>query len=231
MPQTIKKGSTFHELNQSTSSSSIEESQLTKIALLLTEKFARERREQKWAKARDILVLLAKGALLTTALIAPKTALATHHLFEEEKDWDAWKRFNPSYLRYALKRLEKQKTVEIIEERNMQVVKLTTKGKKKIVKYAISELEIKKPKTWDRKWRVVVYDISNSQKQLQVFIRETLKNLGFFAMQESVYIYPYPCFDEIEFLREYYGLGSQIQYLLVTQIENDELYKTYFKLT
>ncbi|TSC54312.1 MAG: phenylacetic acid degradation operon negative regulatory protein, partial [Microgenomates group bacterium LiPW_16] len=104
-------------------------------------------------------------------------------------------------------------------------------GKRRILKYAISELKIKRPKKWDQKWRVVVYDISNSQKQLQVLIRETLKNLGFFPMQESVYINPFPCFDEIEFLREYYGLGSQIQYLLVEKIENDEVYKTYFKLT
>lgn len=219
------------ELSRSTDSPPVKESQLAKIASLLAEKFAREKSEQKWARTRNLLVLLARGALLTMTLIAPKTARATHHLLEEEKDWNAWKRFNPSYLRSTLKRLEKQKTIEIIEENNMQVVKLTNQGKRKVLKYAISELEIKKPRTWDRKWRVVIYDISNSQKQLQILIRETLKNLGFFAMQESVYIYPFPCFNEVEFLRDYYGLGSQIQYLLVEKIENDEAYKTYFKLT
>ena len=228
MKQVAKKNPATQK---STSSPPFKEPQLVKIASLLAEKFAQEKNEQKRAKTKEILTLLAKGALLTMTLIAPKTALVTHHLLEEERDWDAWKRFNPSYLRQTLKRLEKQKTVEIVEENNMQVVKLTSKGKRRILKYAISELKIKRPKKWDQKWRVVVYDISNSQKQLQVLIRETLKNLGFFPMQESVYINPFPCFDEIEFLREYYGLGSQIQYLLVEKIENDEVYKTYFKLT
>jgi DNA-binding PadR family transcriptional regulator len=217
--------------SQSTVPQLPKESQLAKIASLLTEKFTREENERKWAKTKQILTLLTKGTFLTMSLIAPKTASATHHLLQEEKDWNTWKRFNPSYLRQTLKRLEKQKAVEIVEENGMQVVKLTSKGKRRILKYAISELEVKKPKTWDRKWRLVIYDISNSQKQLQVLIRETLKNLGFFAMQESVYIYPFPCFDEIEFLREYYGLGSQIQYLLVEEIENDQVYKTYFNLT
>jgi len=230
MSQKIMKTPTSHELDQSSSSPPIKESQLAKISSLLAEKFAREESERKRAKTRDFLILLGKGALLTMALIAPKTAMATHHLLEEEKDWDSWKRFNPAYLRRTLKRLEKQKVVEVVEKNNMQVVKLTNKGKRRILKYAISELEIKKPRTWDRKWRVVIYDISNRQKQLQILIRETLKNLGFFPMQESVYLFPFPCFNEIEFLREYYGLGSQIQYLLVEKIENEEAYKIYFKL-
>ncbi len=230
MPQLSLQRKATKKSRPSTFNSSLEDSQIVKIASLLEDKFLREKNEEKHAKTREILALLGKGALLTMALIAPKTASATRHLLGEEKDWDSWKRFNASYLRQSLKRLERQRSIEIFDENGLQVIKLTIKGKKKLLKYALSELSIKKPRAWDRKWRLVIYDISSGQRRLQTLIREALKNLGFYPMQESVYVYPFPCFKEIEFLRSYYGLGSQIQYLLVEKIENDDEYKTYFDL-
>lgn len=202
--------------------------QLAKISQLLERKFAAQEHQKKYAPVKEILTLIGRGAIISMALLAPKTAVVAKNLLEEGKDWEAWKRFNPSYLRYTLKRLEKQKVIEIIEENNKQVVKLSKKGQRKILRYALEELKIKKPKVWDRKWRIVIYDIPSLKKYLQILIRETLKRLGFVKLQESVYLLPYPCEDEIEFLREYYGLGENIKILTAAKLEDDEAYQTYF---
>lgn len=202
--------------------------QIEKLSSYLVEKFEKEKRQRRYAQVKLVLSILGKGAFLPTMFIAPGTARLSGKLFKNEKGWDDWKKYNLNYLRQTISRLEKQKLVELSEEAGKQVIKLTKDGELKILKYAIEELKTEKPKTWDRKWRLVIYDIPTKKKQLQNIVRGTLKRLGFLKIQESVYLIPFPCFDEIEFLREYYGLGDNIKILIVTKLEREVSYRTYF---
>jgi len=92
-------------------------------------------------------------------------------------------------------------------------------------------LAVEIPKRWDGRWRLVLYDVPVHRKSLGDLVRQTLRSIGFYGIQDSVYVYPYPCFDQIEFIREYYGLGDAIQYMLVNHIERDDPFKTYFGLS
>lgn len=201
----------------------------TLCSLLLSE-YEKKTKEKRYAPVREVLAFLGSGAVLTGAILAPKAASFLYSLIRESPDWDTWKHYNTSYLQRTLKRLEKQKEVEISVENGTAVVKLTKNGKRKILKYNIDQLEIPKPMTWDLHWRLVLYDVPVSQHDLGELIRQALRSIGFYPIQKSVYLYPYPCFDQVEFLREYYGLGTSFQYMLVKKIEHDEAYKTYFKL-
>lgn len=111
-----------------------------------------------------------------------------------------------------------------------EVIKLTRSGKRKILQYSLQTLSIPKPKNWDGLWRVVLYDIPKDKHHTRDLLRQTIRRLGFYPLQESVYLFPYPCFDEIDYLRQYYFLDIKVQYLLVKQIENDMAYRTYFNL-
>ena len=202
--------------------------QIEKLSSYLVEKFEKEKRQRRYAQVELVLSILGKGVFLPTMFIAPGIARLSGKLFKGEKGWDDWKKYNLNYLRQTISRLEKQKLVKLSEEAGKQVVKLTKDGKLKILKYAIKELKTERPKTWDRKWRLVIYDIPTKKKQLQNIVRGTLKRLGFLKIQESVYLIPFPCFDEIKFLREYYGLGDNIKILIVTKLEREVSYRTYF---
>lgn len=205
------------------------EKQIVKLSAFLVQKLEEKKRQKRYAQVKLVLSLLGKGALLSMGFIAPKTSRLTKDLFKDEKGWNVWKQYNTTYLRQTIRRLEKQKLVEVFEDENgRQAVKLTKNGKQKILKYAIEELEIIKPKVWDRKWRLVIYDIPSKKKRLQNIVRGILKRLGFLQLQQSVYLIPFPCFDEMEFLREYYGLGENIKILTATNLEEDAVYRTYF---
>lgn len=54
--------------------------------------------------------------------------------------------------------------------------------------------------------------------------------MGFYMLQKSVWVHPYPCFDEIEFLRQVYNVGINVTYILAEKIENAEDLKDHFKL-
>ena len=204
------------------------EESLKKIAILLSEKFKREAKEAKYASVKEVLSLLAKGSILIGGFIAPNIWKLAKNW--DKKDFDEWKRFNPAYLRRTIRRLEKQKLVRIVQKENKINVEITKNGKKKVLKYALDELELKKPDVWDGKWRVVIYDIPRKSKHLQNLIRETLKRLEFVPLQNSVYLTPYPCEEEIEFLRQLYGIGKEVKLLLVEKLENEKAYRKYFAI-
>jgi CRISPR/Cas system-associated endoribonuclease Cas2 len=75
---------------------------------------------------------------------------------------------------------------------------------------------------------VIVYDIANLKKFQRELFRETLKRLNFLRLQKSVYITPFVCDDEIEYLRQVFDIGSEVLVLRVAEIENAQVYKIYF---
>lgn len=205
----------------------IADDQLRKIAVLLEEKIAREKREQKYASTKEVLSLLAQGAILAFSLVAPNIVRLLKD-FEKKPDKNAWKRFNFSYLRRTLNRLEKQKLIETKSKGKEQIVKITKRGKIRVLKYALKELTLEKPPHWDGNWRVVIYDIPNYLHLDRDRIRRILKELDFIEIQKSVYLTPFPCADQIEFLRSLFRLGKHIKLLIVKGLEDEKAYKEYF---
>lgn len=119
-----------------------------------------------------------------------------------------------------------------IERRNRQIyISLTDKGKKWAGKYQINDLKIKKPKKWDKKWRVVVFDVKTDQRLKRESLRGKLKQLNFYQIQKSVWVYPFDCVEEIDLLRKFFGLTkNELKVILAEKIEDDGEIKKYYKL-
>ena len=56
--------------------------------------------------------------------------------------------------------------------------------------------KIKKQK-WDTKWRIIIFDIPQELHKERVKLRAKLKTLGFYMLQKSVFVFPYPCEEEL----------------------------------
>ena len=100
-------------------------------------------------------------------------------------------------------------------------LELTNKGKRQIKQYLTEDLEIKKPIKWDKKWRLVIYDIADDKKDKREILREKLERLGFIKLQESVYVFPFDCLNEMNLLKKMYFLDKNVQYLVVERIETE----------
>lgn len=126
--------------------------------------------------------------------------------------------------------LQKQGCIKI-EKRNHQIyISLTEKGRKKAGMFQINNLKIKKPKKWDRKWRLVIFDIAELKRIQREAFRGKLKELGFCPLQKSVWIYPFDCRAEIELLRDFFGLSEKELRLIVAEDIGDNKLKEFFKL-
>ena len=128
--------------------------------------------------------------------------------------------------------LKRRGLIEIKKRGHDVCIALTKEGRKQAGKYQIDDLEITKPKKWDKKWRVVIFDIPQSSRLIRDIFRRKLKEFGFYPIQQSVWIFPYPCQKEIALLREFLGVNKrQIQVLEVTKIENEKTFKKIFHLS
>lgn len=192
-------------------------------------------KENIYPSTKEILYLLGMGTLLIGSILMPGLSLAGGAIVRAKRKYDflesqkAFRKFNLKLLKRNINRLETQKIVEIVEKDGQQIIKLTKKGKTKYLKFKLEELSLK-GKTWDGKWRVVMYDINKYKKSNQNSFRWLLKQIRFLQLQKSVYLTPYPCQEEIIYLREYMNLGSEVLYLEVNKLENEQYYKEYFGL-
>ncbi len=184
---------------------------------------------------REIISLLGVGAVISTTLILPNfgKVYASYRQYQWKKrkiEADKqWHKFNDYQLKRNLERLHKQNLIEVVSRNNNDYIRLTSKGQTKFLEYKIKEKSVQ-AKHWNGKWYLVLYDISKLKHTQQEKFRRKLKEMRFLQFQKSVYLTPYDCFDEIEYLRHYFGLSREVTMMEISKLENEVLYKKYFGL-
>lgn len=180
-------------------------------------------------KVKEVLILLGAGTFLAASLVMPNLPMVLKPFLDEKRKKEAneWKKFNTWRLKQVLKRMHQQKLVDIVEQDEGHLVKISDNGKKKLLKFNLDEMELKNKK-WDGKWRIIIYDILTGKKEQANLFRRTLKRLKFFQLQRSVYITPFKCYDEIEYLRHVCDVDREVLILTVSGLENETAYREYF---
>lgn len=105
-------------------------------------------------------------------------------------------------LRRSVNSLLKTGEIERVIGKSGEVyIKLTSQGESKFKRYfPLSKLS---SETWDRRWRIVIFDIEEKEKIKRNFLRRKLLSLSFGRLQESVYITPLDILVDLkEFLKE-----------------------------
>ena len=168
-----------------------------------------------------IILLAATGIILTSPYGGKVVSSALKvYLLKRAKGKEQEKLLESRNVSRAIYRLKKRKQIRIMKSGAKTIIKLTERGRKRKLEYEYENIKVPQPKTWDKKWRLLMFDIPHKIKQARDTFRWKLKDLGFVPFQKSVWVYPYPCKDEIDFIAEYLRIGPFIT-LLTVQIEND----------
>lgn len=142
-----------------------------------------------------------------------------------------WKEIDRLALHRAIKNLYKSKLIDIKEdESGIATLVLTKNGEQKALKYDLDNMIIPKMSKWDNKWRVVLFDVPEKQRKLRGALRFHLKKLDFFEFQKSVFVHPYDCQDEIDYLIEFYNIRKYTRVLIAENIDNELDLKRHFRL-
>jgi len=169
------------------------------------------------------------GGFLLISTIAPLSgALFIKGLL---KQYWRNKKFKKEKFLQDLKRLQDRQLIDYRQLPDGKVKIILTKfGKKKILIYDLDNLKLKKQR-WDGIWRLVIFDIPENQKKARNALRQKIKDMKFYPLQKSVFITPYHCENEIDFICSVFDIDrNNVLILEVKKFEGAEKLKHYFNL-
>ena len=108
---------------------------------------------------------------------------------------------------------------------------LSPKGAHLLHEESVWSLTIEKPSVWDKKWRMVLFDIPKDKLKRRDAFRLRLKELGLVLYQQSVWVYPYPLEETIRKIAAFYRLARCISFVTADEISGAEKLKEHFRLT
>ncbi len=168
---------------------------------------------------REILFIAAAGPILFSSLFLPNASQMLKPLIKWRKNWS---KIDRHLIYSAVRRLNHKRLIQLAEKDGKLYMEITENGRKLVKNFDYDNLELPRSKTWDRKWRLVVFDVPDKKKKERRALSKKLKDIGFYPLQESVFVYPYDCRDEIDFICELLSISRYVNYCLVETIDKRE---------
>jgi DNA-binding transcriptional regulator PaaX len=109
-----------------------------------------------------------------------------------------------------------------------KLLRLTKRGEIELRRIQLSSLSPLKSRKWDGRWRVLIFDIPERQKNIRNRIRQSLVALGFLKLQHSVWAFPYDCEEIITLLKADLKVGKNLLYMIVDELECDAPLRKHF---
>ena len=172
-----------------------------------------------------LLVTVALTGVALVATIAPAAPVALAKL-------PSFKRARLRYqYRTALGRLAALGYI-VFEKRDGKSYARITESGRKVLSFEQEKAKLKnaKKKRWNRRWRVIIFDVPEKRRQTRDRLRNIMERTGFVRLQDSVWVFPYDCEDFIALLKAELKIGSAVLYMVGEHIENDKHLRAHFGL-
>lgn len=169
--------------------------------------------------------ILGAAVLGTTVLVSPIAGAAIFLLGVGTASY----LFRKKDFNREVKRLQKKRYVALTKTEKGWLVRILKKGQARYREIQMANLRLPKNAKWDGKWRLFIFDIPEKIRSRRDSLREKLKNLGLYNIQRSVFVYPFDCRKELEFVADYYGLARFTTYGELSYTDIDKELKKYFK--
>lgn len=171
---------------------------------------------------KEMLKLSAKEVFLSIVDLTAEVAGMNYYYRKGVEEYLLKREFEKKEIAERFKYLRRAGYIETFMDENNRCVEITPKGKEYLKKINYTELKITRSEKWDKKWRVVIFDIPEDHKDRRDMFREKLLNLGFELIQKSVYVYPFECTNEIAFLKECTLTTNNVIIMISDIIEGEE---------
>lgn len=170
-----------------------------------------------------VLTTLAGAGLLLVAMVAPNTLqlLGKFGVVSRLRDQTG----------SALARLARRGLITFESNGGKKYARITEKGRRFLAyEQQKTALAVTGKRRWDRRFRIVMFDIPERRRSIRIQLRRTMRETGFLRLQDSVWVYPYDCEDFVALLKSDLHLGKDVLYTVVEKVENDAWIREHFKL-
>lgn len=107
-------------------------------------------------------------------------------------------------------------------------IEITKRGLDRLKKRDFESLTINKPEKWDKKWRLVMFDIPQEHDMGRRQLAMKLRELGYQPLQMSVWIHPFPSKEEVALVATNYDVAQYVTYMETSHIDHEDLLKKRF---
>ena len=175
-------------------------------------------------KAKNILALLTGGETL-------KFRCSPQGYFRiMAANKELWSGFHRRTLLYAINILFKQGLVDIAEGLDGITTIAITDAGKQAARDLVNRPSIVNPEGWDRKWRLVLFDVPETKKKSREALRYHLRKMGFTEFRRSAFIFPHPCTAELSALADQLDLRDHVALVTAESISDEFKFKKHFGL-
>ncbi len=186
------------------------------------------RAEHRTRVKEIILATVGLAGVMTLAVLAPNAVQLLKYVIKDERQ----KQNRLYYIKSVARQMADKGLVVFTEnQQGQKIIRLTKRGREELKRYQQSVVEIPKPKKWDGKFHLIIFDIKEWKRSSRDELRQWLLKLGFIRLQNSVWAYPYECREIIVLLKANFHLGREVLYLTADYLENDQWLKKTFGLT
>ncbi len=156
----------------------------------------------------------ATGVAVTAFAAFPGLAVMAQGVLEyaEDRQRRAWAR-ERQRIQEAIRRLANRRLVRYEERGKETVLVITKRGIEEVRKFSFEELALPRAPAWDGAWRLIMFDIPEKRKRGREVLREKLVALGCCQLQKSVFVYPYECRDEVDFIANFCAVDRYVEYV------------------
>lgn len=142
-----------------------------------------------------------------------------------------WQKFHRRTLLYSLNTLYKRGFADIQEGLDgITVISATEAGRAIAAELGREVIAAQRPEEWDKKWRLILFDVPETKKKFREAFRYQLRRLGFVEFQRSAFLFPFPCGREIDALAERLQLKEHVVMITAESVSNEFHYKKVFGL-
>lgn len=99
-------------------------------------------------------------------------------------------------------------------------LQLTDKARKRLVKIEFDALVSQPQSQWDKRWRIIIYDIPEEHKYGRNALTARLRRYGCFQLQKSTWITPFPCRKDIELITTRFAVDEYVTYFEAIHLDN-----------
>lgn len=134
-------------------------------------------------------------------------------------------------IRKSIYYLKQRRVVEYIGTKNGEDIYRFTNQGKSVIKKFISDLPIIiPPKIWDGQMRLIIFDIPSNKKNASDALRRKLRLLGCYPLQKSVWVYPFPCYEEIKYIADVFGVADCVEVIATKELTHSGMFKYFASL-
>lgn len=190
-------------------------------------KISRVQKHKRVPITNLLLRSFAVAGVVSVALVAPKMIRLLKELNRPAKN----RTMLYQRIRQGVSRLEKEGLVTVSGERGERRIRITEKGRDMMDEIEFREHTIPEQAFWDGRWRVLIFDISERRRRVRAQLRRLLQGVGFVRIQDSVWVYPYPCDEFISLVRAHLKSGvGELRSFVAEALESDKWLREHFRL-